>query len=190
MIFEGRVWRHVSAGAHPLNFEYLITARGRWNRRGQYGCLYTALTAEVAVAEYRKVVQRRGLRSRRDLVMLEVWIDPVFDLTAVLGRPSTRVTARGGEIDLRIRRDDPRIAGDSEDDLEFCRTVADAAREAGHYGILAPSAALRRGQILAIYPENRPDHIRIQLAAARIELNYGVDPLLDDQDRFRRPLPE
>jgi hypothetical protein len=52
LTFEGRVWRHVPAGAHPLDFHYLITASGRWNRRGQYGCLYTAITAEVAIAEY------------------------------------------------------------------------------------------------------------------------------------------
>lgn len=189
MTFEGRVWRHVPAGAHPLNFEYLITAGGRWNRRWQYGCLYTAPTPEVTIAEYRKIVKRWGLRSPRDLVMLDVWIDPVFDLSTLLRRRETRLSARGGEIDLRIVQDDPRIAGDSEDDLEFCRTVADVARESGHYAILAPSAALPAGQALAIYPENRPDHIRIQLAAPRIELNYGPDPLLDDQDRLRRPLP-
>ena len=28
MIFDGRIWRNVPAGAHPLNFEYLITAEG------------------------------------------------------------------------------------------------------------------------------------------------------------------
>jgi RES domain-containing protein len=190
LIFEGRVWRHVPAGAHPLDFQYLITASGRWNRRGQYGCLYTALTAEVAIAEYRKLVERRGIRSRRDLVALEVRIDPVFDLVTALSTSETRLTAREGEIDLRIQLRDPRVSGDTEDDLEFCRTIADTARESRHYGILAPSAAIPVGQILAIYPENRPDHIWINLAAPRVKLNYGPDALVDDNDQLRRPAPD
>ena len=190
MIFEGRVWRHVPAGAHPLNFEHLITAKGRWNRRGQYGCLYTALTADAVVAEYRKVLERRGIRGRRDLVVLEVRIDPVFDLVTALAKPETRLTAREGTIDLRINANDPRVIGDSEDDLEFCRTIADVVRERGHYAVLAPSAASQTGRVLAIYPENKPDRIQIHLAAPRRQLNYGPDPLIDELGQLRRPVPE
>lgn len=189
MIFEGRVWRHVPAGAHPLDFEYLITAKGRWNRRGQYGCLYTALSADTVIAEYRRVLERRGLRGRRDLVVLEVRIDPVFDLVSALAKPETRLTAREGSIDLRITANDPRVIGDSEDDLEFCRTIADVVRERGHFAVLAPSAATETGRVLAIYPENKPDRIQIHLAAPRLQLNHGPDPLIDELGQLRRPVP-
>jgi RES domain-containing protein len=187
--FEGRVWRHVPAGAHPLDFAHLITAKGRWNRRGQYGCLYTALTADVAIAEYAKAFTRFAISEDRDLVALEVRIGPVYDLQSTLEQTETRLTARGGEIAIRLSQNDPRVVGDTEDDLELCRTVADAVREHGHYAIRAPSAAQAGGSVLAMYPENRPDHIRIQLAAPRLELNYGPDPLIDCAGELLRPLP-
>ena len=78
------MWRHVPKGAHPLHvgkiFKY---AHGRWNRRGQYGCLYTALTADGATAEYEKLLAVNGYTGPRDLVSIRVArLRPVLDLTS------------------------------------------------------------------------------------------------------------
>ena len=62
-----------------------MLADGRWNRAGEYGCLYTSLSREGAVAEYEKMLTRFGLApeedQRRDLVTVRVTVSPVLDLT-------------------------------------------------------------------------------------------------------------
>ena len=84
MRYRGKVWRYVSAGAHPLNAGYILRAAGRWNRSGIYGCLYTSLTPDGARAEYHKCLRRAGVvgaTNPREPVSIEVDIDPIFDLT-------------------------------------------------------------------------------------------------------------
>ncbi len=181
MKFEGRVWRFVPAGAHALHFHHLIHAGGRWNRRGLYGCLYTALTRRGAIAEHRKHERRRGLSRPRDLVGLDVRVNPVFDLLSWLDEPvraamavPTAGSSQPPELDLE------RATGNDRDDLEACRRFADWARNHGFVGLLAPSAALRRERVLAVYPENAPRHIRLVESGDRFALNYGEDAILHD----------
>lgn len=89
------MWRHIPEGAHPLDFSKLIRAGGRWNRKGRYGCLYTALTAEGAAAEYRKHFMRRNFRRPRDLCCLEVKIEHVLDIPDLLAASSSQAALRG-----------------------------------------------------------------------------------------------
>ena len=52
--WSGRTWRYLPSGGQPLNFGYILEARGRWNREEAYGCLYLATTPEGARAEYER----------------------------------------------------------------------------------------------------------------------------------------
>lgn len=188
MTFEGRVWRYLPAGAHPLHFHHLIHAAGRWNRRGLYGCLYAALTPSGAVAEHGKHERRRGLSRPRDLVALDVWVDPVFDLVTWLEEPRPiRVPGLPGRSrPPDLSRD--QATGDGATDLEACRRVADWVRTHGFVAVLAPSAALEGERVLAIYPENAPRHLRLLETGVRHPLNYGDRAVLDAHGQLRRPL--
>jgi RES domain-containing protein len=169
-MFEGRVWRHLPATGHPLDTGYILRASGRWNRPGLYGCLYTTLTVETAIAEFRKLLATYGagphMVSPRDLVSIDVRLDPVLDLRSQRVRRTLRMSPK----DLR---------GDSPSDLEACRRVADWARAEGHVALLAPSAPDRSGTVLAIYPDMQPaSGIEISLGPDRLPLNHSGSQLL------------
>ena len=142
MIFSGVVWRHVPRGAHPLHVGFILKAGGRWNRQGRYGCLYTSLSREGALAEYRKYLLRSalaGIPRPRDLVSIEVRrVEPVLDLT--LEREQRRLG-----ISLEI------LTGDEPRDLDACLEVADWVRSQGYQGLLVPSAAAAGEVNLVIY---------------------------------------
>jgi RES domain-containing protein len=118
-IFSGLVWRHVPRGGHALHAGWILRAAGRWNRAGVYGCLYTALIPEGALAEYRRYRTRAAATRQpdvRDLVSIRVnRIGPVFDVT------EAEACAQVG-VALEV------LTGDEPDDVETCRTVADWAR--------------------------------------------------------------
>src|SRR3712207_327864 len=110
MDFEGLVWRHVPRGAHPLHVGFILLARGRWNRQGEYGCLYTSLSLEGAAAEYDKEVRRntgigRDADQPKDLVSIHVRVVRVLDLS------DERHRRRFG-VSLAM------LTGDGGDDLE------------------------------------------------------------------------
>ncbi|MEJ7809783.1 MAG: RES family NAD+ phosphorylase [Gemmatimonadaceae bacterium] len=138
-------------------------ARGRWNRYGEYGCLYTTLTRDGAVAEHRKAAHHAGLDPRetepRDLVSILVTVAPVLDLTDARVRRRYQVTLAA-------------LRGDDEGDLETCRMIADIARAEGYRAILSPSAARRGAQNLTIYLEGRAAKLRLVEGADREPLNY------------------
>ncbi|MGH9895069.1 MAG: RES domain-containing protein [bacterium] len=84
MIFRERVWRHVPPGTVALHIGKIWKHfEGRWNRRGEYACLYTALTRAGAVGELEKLKYMYGSAiGARDLVSIDVHrLDPVLDLT-------------------------------------------------------------------------------------------------------------
>ena len=163
MDFEGMVWRHVPRGAHPLHVGFILLARGRWNRHDEYGCLYTSLSREGALAEYAKELQRLGIDAgsdqAKDLVTLQVGVARVLDLTVTAERDRFGIT-----IDA--------LTGDEADDLESCRLVADLARLQGYDAILSPSAALAGERNLNLYIDGRADHLRLMQGAERVPLNY------------------
>lgn len=53
------------------------------------------------------------------------------------------------------------LIDDSDESLEMCRRIADWARSEGHAAILAPSAASRGGEVLAIYPDVSPEWLEL-----------------------------
>lgn len=155
--FRGRVWRHVPVGAEPLHLGWILrAARGRWNlRRPRLPCLYTSLTPEGAVAEFRKQIAEYGAPIRRDLVSVDVAVGPVLDLT----RP--RVLARLG-VDPGV------LTGDRPGDLVACRELARRNVLHGPYrAILSPSASLAGAANLMVY----------------IESTNGIQELMNGPDR-------
>ncbi|MHB1862743.1 MAG: RES family NAD+ phosphorylase [Gemmatimonadaceae bacterium] len=163
MEFDGLVWRYVPRGAHPLHVGFILLARGRWNRQEEYGCLYTSLSPEGARAEYAKERSHAGIDltadQPKDLVSLSVGVARVLDLTDALHRKRIGIT-----LDT--------LTGDSDDDLESCRLVADLARLEGYDAILSPSAALAGAQNLNLYIDGRAAHLRLMEGADRVPLNY------------------
>jgi RES domain-containing protein len=162
--FDGLVWRHVPRGAHPLHIGYILLASGRWNRSGEYGCLYTSLTRAGAIAEYHKeLVKVSGISAEedhpRDLVSIHVVAKRVLDLT----KPSTR--KRMG-ISLET------ITGDRVPDIDACRAIADLARLQGYRGILSPSAAADGMKNLNLYIDGRGDEVSLMEGGGREPLNY------------------
>lgn len=157
------VWRHLPRGAHPLDFGRILRASGRWNRPGLYGALYTALSKDGALAElekYRAAATPKGASaainfSERDVVSIEVSIEPVLDLT-----DASTIATLGMDVTQYL--------GDDDDSREACRTVADFARAKGFRGILVPSAAADGEKNLVIF---------VDIPSAQLTLQAGPDRL-------------
>lgn len=158
MNFAGTVWRIVPANAFALHAGYILRARGRWNREGVYGCLYTALTPDGALAQWAKFLRAAGMTpamsSARDLVSLEVRVDPVLDLTS-------------GAVLRKIGIQREMLTGDGDDSLELCRTLADLAHQQRYHAILSPSAALSGAVKLNLYFDGRADHYSLDVGTER-----------------------
>jgi len=141
-----------------------LHAAGCWNRYDEYGCLYTALTREGAIAEYRKVVGKyvelaASEDDKRDVVSIRVHVELVLDLTDSRVRDEYRASLIT-------------LTGDHEADLETCRSIADLARARPYRAILSPSAALEGAVNLNIYLEGRAAELRLWEGPDREPLNY------------------
>ncbi len=156
---KSKVWRHVPTGAQPLNFGWLLKASGRWNRRGVYGCLYASFSTEGATAELAKLRAAATPASggvtfaSRELVSIEVSVEPVLDLTDPDIIESLGVNVAD-------------FLGDDDASLERCRTVSDYARAEGFRAIIVPSAALQTEKNLIVFLDG-PSH--------ELELEDGPD---------------
>lgn len=150
-----------SGGWIPAPLGHSIKARGRWNRAGIYGCLYTSLSKKGAVAEYEKLIlyaafNKEGL-GERELVSLNVDIVHVLDLT----------TVENGIVDPKASF----LTGDTSEDIGRCRQLADYIRQAGFNGFISPSAALEGERNLTIYFDGIASEVNIQPGDDRIPLD-------------------
>jgi len=140
-----------------LHAGFILKASGRWNRPGEYGCIYSSLTKEGAIAEYHKYLQQAAVSSPslakpRELVSLIVEVDPVIDLTKSKSSPVSTSALF--------------LTGDNPADIEDCRKLADIFRAQGYNGIIAPSAAVSNQKNLIIY---------IDGPARSIDIDFGGD---------------
>ena len=114
-------------------------------------------------ATCRKELRRLGIESSadhpKDLVTLQVGVARVLNLTDAHQREHFGVSVAT-------------LTGDTEDDLESCRIVADLARLEGYDAILSPSAALDGARNLNLYIDGRADHLRLMEGPDRVALNY------------------
>jgi len=162
MRFQGEVWRYIPAGAHPLDTGSILKANGRWNRPGEYGCLYTALTRQGAEAEYDKFLSNAGIAPEQDRPRDLVTI--LADLKLVLNQTSKT----GAFVDPTA----PFLTADKPEDWEKCRKLADVSRLEGYGGILAPSAALKGEKNLVIYIDGLARNVALKAGKIRVPLNY------------------
>lgn len=139
----------------------MLKAKGRWNREGIYGCLYSSLTRTGARAEYRKYLQSAGAAGRirkrpRELVSLSVSIEPVMDLTD----PNVSPVPTGS----------PFLIGDDEASHATCRQLADVLRAQGYAAIITPSAAKSGAKNLVIYFDGPAEKLDIDDGGDRLPL--------------------
>jgi len=139
-------------------------ARGRWNtQRPRVSCLYTAWTAEGALAEFVKLAVDRPAYAAtpRDLVSLQVDVEPVADLT-------DPAVMRG--LGISAAQLVSTIYGP-------CHRAMLAAIRAGYRGIRAPSASAAGEMNLMIYPERTDGRLLLSNGPDRVPINYGPSPL-------------
>ena len=160
MRYEGKVWRHLPPGTFGLHVGRILRADGRWNRPGIYGCLYTALSKKGAIAEFQKILDRfDDFPKTRDIVSIKVELEPVVDLTDPATSPIPPTTAF--------------LTGDTDEDIEQCRKLADELRSFGYVGILAPSAAARGEKNLMIYIDGPASSVMLEDGGDRISIELS-----------------
>jgi RES domain-containing protein len=158
--YEGKVWRHIPPGTFGLHVGRILRADGRWNRPGIYGCLYTALSKKGAIAEFQKLLDRfDNFPKTRDIVSIKVGLDPVVDLTNPTTSPIPPTTAF--------------LTGDTDQDIEQCRRLANELRSFGYVGILAPSAAARGEKNLMIYIDGPASSVMLEDGGDRISVQLS-----------------
>ncbi|MCK4506092.1 MAG: hypothetical protein KAW14_10780 [Candidatus Aegiribacteria sp.] len=64
------------------------------------------------------------------------------------------------------------FVGDSDEDIEYCNSLADWARASGYSAILSPSAAASGKRNLTIYLTDNPSLLSIKAGPDREPLNY------------------
>lgn len=161
MNFDGVVWRALPAGTMALHTGYILRAAGRWNRPGVYGCLYTALSREGAVAEWEKYFAGVPAADRApfDAVSLRVRVRPVLDLTDAAQQERYGLSPAS-------------LGGDGEAAWESCRRAADLARQQGYCAILSPSAALAGAANLNLYIDGMAANYALDHGDERVPINY------------------
>ena len=160
MRVQAKVWRHIPVGAYALHVGRILRADGRWNRPGVYGCLHTALSEQGLDLSSRgsapSLPRQTGTSRRRDVVSINVDLDPVVDLT----NPETSP----------VPPNTPFLTGDRPEDIEQCRALADALRAAGYVGIFTQSAAAPGEKNLIIYIDGPTRGIQLDDGGDRIPL--------------------
>ena len=140
----------------------MLTARGRWNRAGQYGCLYLALTSEGALAERERYAAQAALSGLpfgpHELVSIDVTIvDGALDLTDLATQRRFGVTTE-------------QLRADGASAYELCRSIADIARAEGHFVLFVPSAPLDGATNVVIYHDVPPASCRLSAGPDRFPI--------------------
>lgn len=136
--YEGKAYRHISAGRDPLSGEGARRAGGRWNPPNSFAVLYLALDVPTTLRELTRSAAKQGLKPLdflpRELFTYEVRLQHVLDL-----RVLDHVRALGTRAEL--------LGGD---DVVTCQEIGEAAHHVGFEALLAPSAAAV-GDVLAVF---------------------------------------
>lgn len=152
--FEVTVFRHLPPQYEALDSSGSLRAGGRWNPRGEYGVLYTALDEETAKAELERLAERQGLTlddfAPRDLVSIEVSLSKVLNLT-------------DDNISEQLGIKESEIVGN---DVSLCLEISRLARRAGFEAILAPSAT-KKGAVLVVFPDCLRPTSRMEVAGKK-----------------------
>jgi RES domain-containing protein len=152
--YQGKLFRHVAAGRHPLSGAGARSQGGRWNPPQSFATLYLADSEETVEAEFRRMARRQGLELQaffpRRVYRIEVDLQAVIDLTFPVSLPAPLA-----DLDL------------SSDELTGTQAVGEAAQYLGREAILAPSAA-GEGRVLAVFidrllPESRVEDIDFEI---------------------------
>jgi hypothetical protein len=159
--WSGEVWRVIPVGGHPQDIGHIQEAAGRWNRVGEYGCLYTSETVEGAVAESGGRLFSSGVTAQlatpRVAWELRVDLDPILDL----GDPEVLKAREIDPIGLTL----PPPGG-----WAYCQSLADLARSEGFTAIRSPSAALPGTFNVNIYFHLRADATKLHPTDRSIHL--------------------
>lgn len=162
MPWSGRVWRYVPKDAFALHFGYVLKARGRWNRAGQYGCLYLAMSQAGALAEHHKYADEAALSGLpfgpHELVSIDLTI-----LNAALDLTDPSIQRTFGVTTAQLRADGPAA-------YELCCSIADIARAQGVFVLFVPSAPLAGATNIIVYQEVPPANCQLKVGPDRISI--------------------
>jgi RES domain-containing protein len=140
----------------------VLKARGRWNRPGQYGCLYLAEDRDGALAEHRRYADQAALTGLpfgpHELVSIDLTISAgALDLT------DPKVQSTFGVTTAQLRADGPAAH-------ELCRSIADVARARGSFVLFVPSAPLAGATNIIVYQEVPPASCQLSVGPDRVPI--------------------
>ncbi len=162
MRWSGEVWRVIPADGHPLDAGYILEASGRWNRQGEYGCLYTSEAVETAIAESQ--VRRAGSG------ISPGWLNP--RVVAEIHVESESILDLGDPTELRSRQLHPSaLVLPPPAGWGVCQAIADLAREEGFAAIRSPSAALPGAFNLNIYLDRKANALHMRATGRSVPLS-------------------
>lgn len=151
--FSGVAFRSASpafaASREMLSGEGVRRHGGRWNPPGLFAAVYASLSPETAIAEALSHFRHYGIPDAdampRVLVAVELDLAAVADLSDGRSRRTLRVSRR------RMRGEPWRsLQGAGREAIT--QSIGRAAFEAGLEGLLAPSAADRKGINVVVFP--------------------------------------
>ncbi len=137
----------------------MLKARGRWNRAGEYGCLYLAMSQSGALAERSRYADEAALSGLpfgpHELVSI--------DLTIVKG--ALDLTDSGVQRKFVVTTAQLRADGPGAYDL--CCSIADIARAQGDFVLFVPSAPLAGATNIIVYQEVPPANCQLSVGPDR-----------------------
>jgi len=136
--FEGEAFRHLPPSYDPLSGRGARIHGGRWNPPDSFPVLYLGLDRRTVVDEFHRLARRQ----RRDPAD---FLPRVFYRYELLLRELVDLRDPAAPRALGVRAAELR-----SDRLDACQRIGAAAHDAGHEGLLAPSAA-GEGTVLAVF---------------------------------------